>query len=117
MYVLTVCSGRLRLLFVECRLVCTLVLLSLYWLAMSTRGAKRWHFDVRVNGIFVLKGGRDLKDKSGKEVGPMSDLNVPTTRSACQQAASFLNYAVQVSIAGWGSQHTACRVGLTAYSM
>lgn len=73
---------------------------------MSTRGAKRWHFDVRANGIFVLKGGRDLKDKSGKEVGPVKDISVPTTRSACQQAASFLNFAVQVSITGRDSQYT-----------
>ena len=64
---------------------------------MAFRRESKWYFCPE-------RWSRPKGQISGKEVGPVKDINVPTTRhSACQQATSFLNFAVQVSIAGWGS--------------
>ena len=56
--------------------------------------------------------GECSADKSGKDVGPVKEISVPSTRSACQQAASYLDFAVQVSITGLGSQLSASTLGI-----
>lgn len=64
---------------------------------MATRGAKRWYFEPRTNGIFVIRGGREVCDKSGKNAaGAIKAINTPLTRSACNMAQNFLPYAIEV---------------------
>jgi len=67
---------------------------------MSGRGAKRWHFDLKLGGlrgIAIVRGGREINDRQGKSVGPLTHISQPTTRKGCAQAESFLPYALQVS--------------------
>ena len=67
---------------------------------MSGRGAKRWHFEVKLGGlrgIAIVRGGKEITDRQNKSVGPLTDLCLPKTCKAYSQAENFLTYAVQVS--------------------
>ena len=67
---------------------------------MSGRGAKRWHFEMKLGGlrgIAVVRGTKESTDRQDKSVGPLTDLCLPKTHKGCSQAETFLPYAVQVS--------------------
>lgn len=58
---------------------------------------KRWHLVVEDdNTLCVIKGGLPVKDRAGKHVGPVTALNQPKSRKACQQASSYLAHAIEV---------------------
>ena len=67
---------------------------------MSSRGAKRWHFELKLGGlrgIAVVRGSNEITDRQNRSVGPLTDVCTPKTRKGCSQAENFLPYAVQVS--------------------
>lgn len=67
--------------------------------AMATRTSKRWYLELNHGGregIYVIKGERELRDRLGKSVGPIKSLNQPSSRRTCTQAQSYLPYALEV---------------------
>ena len=41
---------------------------------MSGRGAKSWHFEVKLGGlrgIAIVRGGKEITDRQNKSVGPL----------------------------------------------
>ena len=85
--------------------------------ATRTRTSKRWHFRVTSHGISVIKDGREMRDRSGKPVGAMETINVPSSRRTCQQAQAYLDHALEVSIptTNTNTNHKIYTVGVTMY--
>jgi len=67
---------------------------------MSGCGAKCWHFDLKLGGlrrIAIVRGGREINNRQGKSMGPLTHISQPTTHKGCTQAENFLPYALQVT--------------------
>ncbi len=64
------------------------------------QGKKSWNFHLLnegKDGITIMKNREErVSTRQGKLLGPIENISTPRSRTACTQAATYINQAVQV---------------------